>query len=76
MAVKKVERYRDAESGEYVTKEYAEKHKSATVKRQTKNLLQRRSKKETRLISGFYLLIVLLKSIHFTSISMMKNIVN
>lgn len=29
---KKITNYRDAISGEYVTKEYAEKHKNTTVK--------------------------------------------
>lgn len=32
MAEKKIERYRDAGTGNYVTKEYAEKHKGTTVK--------------------------------------------
>jgi len=32
MAEKKVTQYRSAKSGEFVTKQYAEQHKSTTVK--------------------------------------------
>ncbi|MBJ6982665.1 hypothetical protein [Luteimonas sp. MC1572] len=32
MADKKITQYRSAESGEFVTKQYAEQHKSTTVK--------------------------------------------
>lgn len=41
---KKIERYRDAEDGKYVTKEYAEKHPKTTVKETDKVSPKKKSK--------------------------------